>query len=129
MVEGMPTWMQPAVLVLVVLNLLLAAWMLLRKADHGPLRDWLETLRNEGRANSEKLERELRDELNRLAGSSRSTLIGVPGEPHGAHRLHQPAPPTQPRMATRGRAHRHLSGIRRGEGVVNAARGRSNIEF
>jgi DNA recombination protein RmuC len=70
----MPMWMLVALPVLVLLNLLLVLWLVLRRSDEGPLRAMTETLRTAGRADAEALERELRDELGRLAGSSRQDL-------------------------------------------------------
>ncbi|MBK7059590.1 MAG: DNA recombination protein RmuC [Rubrivivax sp.] len=65
----------PAPLLIVgALNLLLLVWLATRKADPRPLRELADELRRGARADTEGLERDLRDELGRLGNTSRQDL-------------------------------------------------------
>jgi DNA recombination protein RmuC len=77
MVEGMTFWLLVALLVLVALNLLLALWLTFRRTDERHLHQWVESLRQGQQADTERLERELRDELGRLGRSSRQDLTAT----------------------------------------------------
>jgi DNA recombination protein RmuC len=74
MVEGSGSWMVPALLVLVLVNAGLLLWLGLRRADDRALREAADDLRRSGHADSEKLERELRDELSRVGLGTRQDL-------------------------------------------------------
>jgi DNA recombination protein RmuC len=72
--DGTTTWMPVAALVLVLINLLLVLWLALRKADDSGWRGRVDDLQRSSRADSDKLERGLRDELGRLGASNRQDL-------------------------------------------------------
>ena len=67
MIEGL-------LVALAAANLLLLLWLLLRRADDSALARATETLREAGRAGSERLERELRDEVARSGSGTRQEI-------------------------------------------------------
>ncbi|MBK9362649.1 MAG: DNA recombination protein RmuC [Rubrivivax sp.] len=73
----MPDWMLGALLVLAVLNLLLLAWLALRRHDDRALADGLGELRLSLQADAQVLERELRDELARVGAAQRQDLSAL----------------------------------------------------
>ncbi len=77
MEDGLSFVVLVALLVLVSLNLLLMLWLAARRTDGHQLHERIDDLRQASHADSERLERELRDELLRLAGSSRQDLGGL----------------------------------------------------
>jgi DNA recombination protein RmuC len=77
----MPDWMLGALLVLAALNLLLLAWLALRRSDDRALAEGLDAglgeLRLALQADLRALERELRDELARVGAAQRADLAGL----------------------------------------------------
>ena len=67
MIEGL-------LVALAAANLLLLLWLLLRRADDSALARATETLREAGRVGSERLERELRDEVARSGSGTRQEI-------------------------------------------------------
>ena len=74
MVEGLGSWLLPVLLALGLVNAVLLLWLALRKADERPLRQAADDLQRSNRSDSEKLERELRDELGRVGAGTRQDL-------------------------------------------------------
>jgi len=70
----MPDWPLTVLLMLAVLIFLLVFWVALRRNDDGALRRVAEELRQGSRGDSERIERELRDEMGRLGRGSRQDL-------------------------------------------------------
>jgi DNA recombination protein RmuC len=67
-------WLTPTLLALIILLLL---WLVLRRADDAPLRHVAESLQESARANSERLERELRSEMQDGARGTRQELAST----------------------------------------------------
>ena len=70
-------WLTPNLLVLVlvlVLQLLLTAWLVFRRADTGAWRNFRDELHALLRADAQRVERELRDEVSRSAAGTRQEL-------------------------------------------------------
>ena len=70
----MPEWSLWALLLVNALILVLLCWMLMRRPDAGPLQRLSDDLAQAFRADSERVERELRDELGRQALAHRQDL-------------------------------------------------------
>ncbi len=70
----MPEWSLWALLLINALILILLSWMLLRRPDEGPLQRLSGELGRTFRADGERVERELRDELGRQALAHRQDL-------------------------------------------------------
>jgi DNA recombination protein RmuC len=70
----MPEWSLWALLLINTLILILLLWMLLRRTDEGPLQRLSDELGRTFRADGERVERELRDELGRQALAHRQDL-------------------------------------------------------
>lgn len=73
----MPDWMLGVLLAAAVLNLLLLAWLALRRGDDRALAEGLAGLRLALQADGQALERELRDELARVGAAQRQDLAGL----------------------------------------------------
>ncbi|MBC8057257.1 MAG: DNA recombination protein RmuC [Rhizobiales bacterium] len=67
-------WIPLALLALLLLLLLLTLWLALRRPDHAPLKALREELQSAVRGDVQQLERNLRDEVARSAGHTRSEL-------------------------------------------------------
>ena len=73
----MTDWLMPALvalLALVALALILLLWLIFRRADTAPLKALADSLQDASRAQGERLERELRTEVQTSARSSRQEL-------------------------------------------------------
>jgi DNA recombination protein RmuC len=73
----MTEWLVPALLALIVVGLLWLVWLAFRRADERPLRSLGEALRQGARADVERLERELRSEVQDSARGTRQELAGT----------------------------------------------------
>ena len=69
-------WMTPALCALTLVVVLVLLWMKGRGRDEQALRDLAEGLRRSAQAETERLEREVRDELSRHAQAARADLAG-----------------------------------------------------
>ncbi|HNU09730.1 MAG TPA: DNA recombination protein RmuC [Rubrivivax sp.] len=73
----MPDWMLAALLAAAALNLMLLAWLALRRPDSQHLDDRLAALRLELQTDARALERELREELARTSAAQRQELAAL----------------------------------------------------
>ena len=67
-------WLPLALLALLALLVLLTLWLVFRRTDAGPMKALRDELQSSVRADVQHLERELRDEVARSAGGTRSEL-------------------------------------------------------
>ena len=73
----MTDWLLMALLVLMALTLILLLWLVFRRADDAPLKSLGEALQESSRGHSERLERELRTEVQASARGSRQELAST----------------------------------------------------
>ncbi|WP_421884936.1 DNA recombination protein RmuC [Methylibium sp.] len=70
----LPDWSPLLILALLALNLVLLLWLALRRPDDAPLRELGERLQQTAKADAERLERELRGEVQQSASGTRQEL-------------------------------------------------------
>ena len=70
----MTDWLMPALLALMALTLILLLWLVFRRSDNAPIKSLGHVLQEASRAQAERLERELRTEVQLSARGSRQEL-------------------------------------------------------